>query len=284
LGNVSPVIIVPGSWKRRDLRFQAEHVATQMMQNNGFNCNAAKVIVIHRGWGQRSEFLDHLRRVLLSLPARPAYYPGAEERFRRFVESHPTVEMLGVAADGVVPPALLVGVGGDDDHLAFAEESFCSTSALTELGGTDAADFLDRAVQFCNERLAGTLNATILVDPDTAKSLGPRLDAATAALRYGAIGINIWGGAAFALGATPWGAFPGHTLDDIQSGIGFVHNGRMIDLPQKTVIKAPFFMFPKPPWFVTHGNAHRVFPRAAAIEAAPSMAKVPGLLFEALRG
>ena len=49
LGNVSPVIIVPGQWKPRDLQFQAEHLATQMTQNNGFNCIAAKVIVLPAG-------------------------------------------------------------------------------------------------------------------------------------------------------------------------------------------------------------------------------------------
>ena len=284
LGNVSPVIIVPGSWKPADLQYQAEHLATQMMQNNGFNCNAAKVLVLPRGWAQRDEFLDRLRRVLLSLPPRPAHYPGAEERFDRFANSFPHVELLGARADGFIPPALLVGLDAGRDHLAFEEESFCSITAITELDAGDPGDYLDRAVEFCNERLEGSLNATIVVDPGAATDLGPRLDAAAGALRYGAIGINVWGGAVFALGTTPWGAFPGHTLDDIQSGRGFVHNARLLDRPQKTVLRAPFRIVPKPPWFVTHRNAHRVFPAVAALEADPSPLKLPRILAAALRG
>jgi hypothetical protein len=284
LGNVSPVIVVPGAWKSRDLRFQAEHLATQMLMNHGFNCNAAKVVVLHRGWGQREEFLDHLRAVLLSIPPRPAYYPGAEERFDRFVGSHPAAELLGVRAEGYVPPALLMGVDAGEDHPAFGEESFCSVSAITVLEGDDPSDFLARAVDFCNERLSGTLNATVLVDPATAASIRPSLDAAVTDLRYGAVGVNIWGGAAFGLGTTPWGGFPGQPLNDIQSGRGFVHNARLIDRPQKTVIRTPFRMMPKPPWFITHRTAHRVFPKAAALEADPSLARVPGVVLAALLG
>ena len=45
LGNVSPIVVVPGEWSDADLDFHAENLATQMTQNGGFNCNAAKVIV-----------------------------------------------------------------------------------------------------------------------------------------------------------------------------------------------------------------------------------------------
>ena len=57
LGNVSPVIIMPGSWTEADLRFHAENVATQMTNNAGFNCNAAKVLIMHEGWSQKTQFL-----------------------------------------------------------------------------------------------------------------------------------------------------------------------------------------------------------------------------------
>lgn len=284
LGNVSPVIVVPGGWKERDLRFQAEHVATQMVQNNGFNCNAAKVLILHSEWPQRDAFLTHLRRALSEVPARPAYYPGSEDRWEQFVASHPSVEILGSRAEGVIPPALLLGLDPEFEHMAFTEEAFCSLAATTELGGGDAASFLERAVSFCNESLDGTLNATILVDPGAARELGPALDAAVAGLRYGAVGVNVWAAAAFVLGVTSWGAFPGHELDDIQSGIGHVRNARLLPMPQKSVVFAPFRMFPKPAWFVTHHNAHRTMARAAAIEAEPSVRRLPRLVASGLRG
>ncbi len=43
-------------------------------------------------------------------------------------------------------------------------------------------------------------------------------------------------------------------------------------------------MMPKPPWFITHRTAHRVFPKAAAIETDPSLARVPGVILASLLG
>src|SRR3989304_8608618 len=56
LGNVSPVIIVSGEWSNKDLKFQAENIATQLTNNTGFNCNAAKVLIPHANWAQRDVF------------------------------------------------------------------------------------------------------------------------------------------------------------------------------------------------------------------------------------
>ena len=47
------------------------------------------------------------------------------------------------------------------------------------------------------------------------------------------------------------GAFPGHTLDDIQSGRGKVHNSFMLEKTERTVIEAPFRPFPRSLW---HGE------------------------------
>ena len=106
---------------------------------------------------------------------------------------------------------------------------------------------------------------------------------AIAELRYGTIAINAWAALAFALGQTSWGAYPGRTLEDIQSGIGAVHNTRLFDKPQKSVVYAPFRVEPRPLWFVTHKNAHRVAPKLVAFEASPSVAKLPGIVIQALR-
>ena len=50
LGNVSPVIVVPGRWSIAELRYQAEHVATMLVNNAGFNCISARVVVTHAAW------------------------------------------------------------------------------------------------------------------------------------------------------------------------------------------------------------------------------------------
>lgn len=39
--------------------------------------------------------------------------------------------------------------------------------------------------------------------------------------RYGSIGVNMWTIMSYGNSLLPWGAYPGHTLRDIGSGIGF---------------------------------------------------------------
>jgi acyl-CoA reductase-like NAD-dependent aldehyde dehydrogenase len=284
LGNVSPVIVVPGRWSERDLRFRAEELATEIVQNSGFNCNGARVVVLAEGWSQREAFIGHLGRVLASLPPRPAYYPGAGGRYEHFSSAHDKVAVFGVGSPGFLPTALLLEVPPTAESLAFTEEAFCSMAATCLIPGGTPAEFLDRAVGFCNETLEGTLNATVVVDPRTARELGPALDKAVSALRYGTVAVNIWAAAGFVLGTPPWGAFPGNTIGNAGSGIGFVHNARLIDRPQKTVIRGPFWQYPKPVWFATHRNAHRVLPRVARLEAAPALWRLPGVVGGAIRG
>ena len=283
LGNVSPVIVVPGAWKPRELRFQAEHIVTQVVQNGGYNCNAAKVLVLPESWPQREEFLDAVEALLGTRRERPAYYPGTEERFARVAAGAHRVRVLGTPREGFVPPAVIADIDPDEASPAFTVEGFCQVVATTNLPGGDPGGFLDRAVAFCNERLRGSLNATLLVDPSTGRDFGPALGRAVGALRYGAIGVNVWAAAAFPLGVTPWGAFPGHPPTDIQSGTGFVHNARLVDRPQKTVMSAPFLQFPKPPWSVFHRHSSETLARAAAFEADPSPWRLMRMLGPAMR-
>ena len=52
--------------------------------NASFDCNANKVVVLPRGWDRRDQFLQGLRQALERAADRPAYYPGARERFERY--------------------------------------------------------------------------------------------------------------------------------------------------------------------------------------------------------
>ena len=102
--------------------------------------------------------------------------------------------------------------------------------ATVTIGGDDPDAFLANAVAFCNDRLRGTLNATILVDGKTLRAHRPAVESAIDDLRYGTVGLNLWGAAGFPLGVTPWGAFPGHTIEDIGSDKRFVLNTKSLDL------------------------------------------------------
>lgn len=284
LGNVSPVIVVPGPWTGADLRFQAEHVATQLANNGGFNCNACRVIILHADWPQKRAFMDALRAVLAAATPRVAYYPGAASRFERFTGAYAQSEKIGTSGAGVLPWGLIPDVAPDDDGPAFTEESFCGVVAQTSLPGGSAAEFLSNAVEFCNTRLWGTLNASLIVHPRTEEALGERLDAAIDALHYGTVVINHWAALAYAFGSTPWGAAVGHTRDDIQSGVGVVHNAYLLEAPAKTVIRGPFRVKPRPPWFVTHRTAHHIARRMVELERRPSWLRLPGIIAQALRG
>ncbi|WP_165423264.1 aldehyde dehydrogenase family protein [Ktedonosporobacter rubrisoli] len=287
LGNVSPVIVVPGPWSESDLAYQAAHIVTSLTNNAGFNCNASRVIIQHKQWSQRDALLQKVRKTLAQVPTREAYYPGAQERQRLFLEDHPQAELFGTTSDKELPWTLIADVAAtQDNEICFTTEAFCGLFAETALEAEGILDYLDRAVEFANEELWGTLNATLIIHPATLKSPEVReaLDRAIANLRYGTIGLNYWAATGYALAVTPWGAFPGHDIYNIQSGTGVVHNTLMFSRSQKTVLRAPFRSIPTPPWFVTRGKAARkVFARLTSMEATPSVLQIPAILWDALR-
>lgn len=287
LGNVSPIIIVPGPWGASDLAYQAEHIVTSLTTNAGFNCNATRVIIQQAGWEQREDLLQQIRSVLKKLPARDAYYPGAQQRQRLFVESHPEAEQFGSGDEKRLPWTFIPNVNAEqDDDICFTTEAFCGVFAETTLSAASVVDYIDQAVHFANERLWGSLNATIIVHPKSLQMPGvaAAIERALTNLRYGTIGVNYWGGVSFTLGVTTWGAFPGHAVNDVRSGIGVVHNTLMFSQPQKSVLRGPFRSIPTPPWFALRGNsASKVFPKLVSLETAPTPWKVPSILWSALR-
>jgi acyl-CoA reductase-like NAD-dependent aldehyde dehydrogenase len=213
LGNVSPVIVIPGPWKSGDLAYQAEHIDTMLTNNAGFNCNATRVVIQHASWSQRDQLLDEMRRLLTQIPSRIAYYPGALDRHRTFVTEHPEAEHIGISTEQQLPWTLIVGVDPESvDDVCFTTEAFCSLFAETALEADTVPEYIDSAVAFANQHLWGTLNATIIVHPASLKdpTIAAAVERAIANLKYGTVGINYWAGAGFTFGTTTWGAFPGH--------------------------------------------------------------------------
>jgi hypothetical protein len=287
LGNVSPVIVVPGPWKEGDLAFQGANLASMLTNNGGFNCNAVRVIVTHRQWGQREALLGAVKQVLRRIPPRAAYYPGARERWQAFVDTHRQAEQIGEAAQGSLPWTLVEGLSEQrTGDICFTTEAFCSVAAEVPLGAPGVVEFVDRAVEFCNSSLWGTLNAAIVVHPKTLADpkVAEAVEQAIAGLRYGSICVNHWPAISYVLASTTWGAFPGHDIYDIQSGMGVVHNTYLFDRPQKSVVRGPFIVKPTPPWFVTHKTCAKLAPKLTRFEAGPSFWKLPGILWQALRG
>ncbi|MEU2103410.1 MULTISPECIES: aldehyde dehydrogenase family protein [unclassified Nocardia] len=288
LGGVSPTIVVPGDWSDADLRYQAEHVATQRLHNGGYNCVAAQAVVIGSEWDRKDEFLAELRLAMERAPQRTAYYPGSDARVADALASYPQAERLGagrVLVDGLPPTGSPL----------LRTEYFSPVLGVVELpyaGG----EFLQRAVDFANAELTGTLGANVIAHPATMRRLGVAFDRAIERLRYGAIAVNTWTGLAFLAPRAAWGAFPGHTLDDVQSGIGVVHNALLLDDVERTVVRGPFrpaprsllggefALSPKPPWFVGNATAATTGRRLTEFYADANPARLPGVFLSALRG
>jgi hypothetical protein len=278
---------VPGRWSASDLDYHAENIVTMLTNNAGFNCTTSRVIVTARAWPQRQALLDRIRSLLATMPTRLAYYPGAAHRFAGFAQAHPEAELFGSHGDGHLPwmliPALAPEATGDP---CYRLEAFCSVTAETPIDAPDTATFLERATAFVNEQLWGTLNATVIVDPRTAKdpAIRPALERAIVDLEYGTVSLNHWSAVGYGLGITPWGAYPGHPRTDIGSGTGVVHNPMMFDRSLKTVVQAPFRAWPKPPWFATHRTADAMMRELVRFEGDRRVTHLVPVLWSALRG
>jgi aldehyde dehydrogenase (NAD(P)+) len=286
LGNVTPVILVPGPYTERQLAWQAENVAGMVTHNASFNCIAGKMLVTPRGWPGRERFLDLVVRHMALVPARKAWYPGASDRWRSLTAGRERMRTEG-GGEGALPWTLLPGLdAGDPAEKAFRTEPFCSILSEVPLASADPLEFLDGAVEFCNRRLWGTLAAALVVHPATLAdpATGPAVERAIARLRYGTVAVNVWPGLGFAVGNTPWGAAPGSTLTDIQSGRGWVHNTLMLERVEKVVLRHPVTSPVKLPWFPSHRTGHVLGRRLTRLTATGNLLHLPGVVAAALRG
>ena len=295
LGCVTPIIVVPGPWSKADIKYQAENIATQKLHNASFNCIAGQVLVLPESWNLSNDLLEEVKSTISSTKLREPYYPGANDRHDAVKQTYGNCEQID--KNGSFSRLLVTDLDyKSSNEYLFNNEVFVGALAQTFLPGESPKDYLLNTIKFCNEKLWGTLGANIIIHPKTIKELGPDLENIISELKYGSIGINTWCAMAFLTAECTWGAFPGHTANDIQSGNGVVHNTRLFDKPEKTVVYAPFspfprnllkgeiHMFPKPPWFVTNKQAHNVSRRFTYFQAKPGPFHLPGLFFDALRG
>jgi hypothetical protein len=286
LGSVSPVIVVPGKWSDKELRYQAEHVATMLTNNAGFNCLTPRVIITHASWPQREAFMVEIESVLATIPTRKAYYPGAKDRFQAFVDAHPDADLIGGTANGALPWTVVRGVDAKTTtDICLNVEAFCSLTSECALDADSTAAFVAEAVRFANDVVWGSLSATVLCHPSQIADplVGPAVEKAIADLKYGGIGFNLFHGLVFALSTTSWGAYPGHARNDIQSGCGVVGNAYMLEGIQKSVVRGPWMQKPKPVWFATQKNSSKVMAKLLNYQANPSFKSMLAVLGAAIR-
>ena len=293
LGGVAPVIVLPGKWSKADLKYQAENVVSMKMYNDGFICVSAQILILPDSWEQKEEFLQEIKNVLKNLPPRHAYYPGARQRYTDAIQNRSKKETF----NGDVPATLIYDLDPEnEDEYLFNHEVFAPVYGIVQLNGESIYDYLETAVSFCNNRLKGTLGASIIGHPQSIKSLGVNLEIALEKMRYGSIGINVWNCMAYLLPYTPWGAYPENDKKNIVSGSGFVHNSFMLEKAEKTIVRGPFYpfprslvhlqstMLPKPAWFMTNNNAIELNKRVAMFTINGDIKQMPGVFAAAMKG
>jgi acyl-CoA reductase-like NAD-dependent aldehyde dehydrogenase len=292
LGSVSPAIIVPGPWSAADIQFQAENIATMKLHNSGHNCVAMQTLIMPKGWDKAPALMEKLKAVIAG-STRPTWYPGAVQRMDEYATNGGKVETI---TRGPIAPPVVIGEVSEDSYNRSCEV-FGPALGVKELDAQNAESYLIAAIDYANTELWGTLGANIVIHPKTIRQIGKtRFDEIIAELKYGSIAINTWTGLAFLAAACPWGAFPGHTLDKVGSGIGTVHNSFMLEKTEKVVIQAPwrpfprgllsgqFTLLPKPPFFITNKKQHKVGRLLTHFQYKPSWFKLPRIFLNALLG
>jgi acyl-CoA reductase-like NAD-dependent aldehyde dehydrogenase len=266
LGNITPWIVVPGKYSRRQLRSQAKHIAASITNNVGFNCLATRLIITCSSWSQRQEFLQLIRKAMQETPKRYPYYPGTVERYERFTGMKTELD-----EQGCLPWCLIDSANPESHPLHFSEESFAPLCAEMTIESHLINEFLQKATEFCNDRLPGSLCASITVPSRGALVLDRYLNTCISQLQYGCVCINQWSGLAYSLLTPGWGGNPlscrsygrsgegqassvGGTLHEkkVGSGNGFVHNTFLLDRLEKTVLRGPLVDSIKPVWFPEH--------------------------------
>jgi acyl-CoA reductase-like NAD-dependent aldehyde dehydrogenase len=253
LGNISPVVVVPGPYTERELDDVAESVAGMLFNNASFNCNGAKLLVLPRALVDA--LTSRLERLFEAEPARPAYYPGAVARYRELTSVGNEGEVwASPAGAGQLPWTLLRRLTPESQARTFQLEPFCPLLSVVEVDERQVEAFLARSVRFLNERVWGTLNAMLFVPRalEADVSVEAALGRAVNELRYGTVSINYWPAIGYGTGTPPWGGHPSATLADAQSGLGFVHNALMLEHIQKVVLRGPLRSFPKPFYYPSH--------------------------------
>ena len=256
LGNVTPVVVVPDKWSTSDIKIQAKKIATAKLQNAGFNCIAAQVIVLDKNWIQKDQLIDEVKQIIRTQQTRYFYYPGSKERISKINKS-PKVEILSQDSCEVPYSA---SVTDSDDEFYFHNEVWGGTIIFKLLDSNSVNDFIKKATIFCNDELWGNLGCTVLIKPKTERAYKNEFNEMIDNLKYGTVAINEWCALGFAIPSLPWGGYPGNKDSDIQSGQGYVHNSFLFESPLNGVVRTDFkpMLNIDPPWFITHKNSHKV--------------------------
>ena len=279
LGNVTPIIIHPGKWSTSDIKYQARKIVTAKLNNNGFNCIAAQVVVLPDGWGQTETLIKFVKHYMSKAKERKAYYPESIERLEK-LEKDKGYERVNALS--CVTPHLTREIKAYSKFEI--DEVWSSTIYFKKIEYTSVEDFANKAVDYCNNELWGNLGVSVIIKDHDRKFNNHITNLYVDNLNYGTVAINEWAAIGYIIPQLPWGGFPGNRVNDIQSGQSVVHNSMLFESPLKGVVNTKFRIsrIIDPPWFVTNKKARRLFKNLTYYQIHNSNINFLKLIFAAL--
>ena len=256
LGNVTPIIIHPGKWSTSDIKYQARKIVTAKLNNNGFNCIAAQVVVLPDGWGQTDTLIKFVKHYMSKAKERKAYYPESIERLEKLEKDKGYERVNSLSC---VTPHLTREIKAYSKFEI--DEVWSSTIYFKKIEYTSIEDFANKAIDYCNDELWGNLGVSVIIKDHDRKFNKHITNLYIEKLNYGTVAVNEWAAIGYIIPQLPWGGFPGNRDNDIQSGQSVVHNSMLFESPLKGVVNTKFRIsrIIDPPWFVTNKRARRLF-------------------------
>lgn len=218
-------------------------------------------------WDQKEEFIQAIEDALANHILPVAYYPNTEKRWKEFSDQYPDCKQIesntgmgvverNLSAGGLNDKPLLLpylkieikvdletasGKDAASKEFAFNNEPFAPVLTFATLQGTsqnDVMKFSETASALCNDYLFGTLSGSITSPPSMLNDDG--VQTLIAELKYGCLCVNNSTVFGYMLSNSGmWGAFPGETLDAVESGIGKIGNTIAIPYFEKVVLTCP---------------------------------------------
>ena len=278
LGNVTPFIIHPGKWSTSEIKYQARKIVTAKLNNNGFNCIEAQVIVLPKNWKQSQQLVEAIKKQLATEKDRLAYYPNSTETLKRLKSNKTIFQENDLTC---ATPHLTKDLELNDYYEK--NEVWSSTLFFKYLEHDNDLDYVNKAVSYVNQDVWGNLGVAVLIKKHDSKKVKDITKNYVDNLKYGTIAINEWPALGFIIPTMPWGGYPGNKDSDIQSGQGYVHNAYFFESPLKGVLYSKFKLpIVDPVWFTSNKKGSKVFKYLTYYQIENSKINLIKLIFSAL--
>ena len=278
LGNVTPFIIHPGNWSSGEIKYQARKIVTAKLNNNGFNCIAAQVIVVPKGWKHSEKLVEAIKKQLSNEKDRLAYYPDSLNNLNNLL-SEKNVQQVN--DESCATPHLTKDLELNDHYEN--NEVWSSALFFKYIDYENEQDYASKSIDYVNNEVWGNLGVAVLIKKHNSRKNKELLNSYVQNLNYGTVAINEWPALGFIIPTMPWGGYPGNKDSDIQSGQGYVHNALLFESPLKGVLYSKFKLpLIDPVWFTSNKKGRKVFKNLTYYQIENSKINLIKLLFSAL--